>query len=138
MNRGLTGAGPRGSLLRGDGTIIFGPEVSLSMNLKAAEHAALDDALGNPKAREIGYVVADLPGGGRNLVGFADTGLKRDYRNLDWVVLVSQDAGEAMAAIRGISRFALLMVILGLLMVVLFSVYFYLHRRQQTTDIAGS
>ena len=72
------------------------------------------------------------------MVGFADTGLKRDYRNLDWVVLVSQDAGEAMAAIRGISRFALLMVILGLLMVVLFSVYFYLHRRQQTTDIAGS
>lgn len=41
LNWGLAGAGPRASLVKEDGTIIFGPEVSLSMNLKSPEYPAV-------------------------------------------------------------------------------------------------
>jgi Cache domain len=133
LNRGLTGAGPRASLVKEDGTIIFGPEVSLSMNLKAPEYPAVNDALTSAAGRETGYVVADRRSGGHDLVGLADTGLKRDYGSLGWVVLVTQDEREATAPIRVISQFAFGMVVLGLLMVLIVGVYFYLHRRQQIT-----
>jgi hypothetical protein len=137
LNRGLTGAGPRVSLLNGAGTVIFGPDVSLSMNLKSPEYPGINEALSTAGGRETGYVIADLNGGGRNLVGFADTGLKRDYRTLDWIVLVGQDEREATAPIRGLLRFAFLMVVLGLLMLVIFGVYYYMHRHQKFMDIAS-
>ncbi len=129
LNSGLTGAGPRASLVKEDGTIVFGPEVSLSMNLKLAEYPAVNDALSSAVGRETGYVVADRKDGGHDLIGLADTGLKRDYGNLGWIVVVTQDEREATAPIRVISQFAFVMVILGLLMVLIVGVYFYLHRQ---------
>jgi hypothetical protein len=135
VNRGLIGAGPRVSVLKEDGTVIFGPDVSLSMNLKAGEYPAVHDAMGSSSGRTTGYVIADMGRGLHNLVGFADTELKRDYHNLGWIVIVTQDEREAVAPLGGISQFALLMVILGLLMTVIFGVYFYLHKRQQITDL---
>jgi hypothetical protein len=137
LNRGLVGGGPRAVLLKEDGKVIFGPDVSLSMNLKAGEYPAVNDAMGSVEGRRIGYVIADVGGGLRKLAGFSDTELKRDYNNLGWVVIISQDEREATAPNRDISRFALLMVILGLLMTVIFGVYFHLHRRQRITDLAA-
>jgi hypothetical protein len=136
LNRGLTGAGPRASLLKEDGTVIFGPDISLSMNLKAPEYSTVNDAMGSTAGRTTGYVVAQVGGGLRNLAGFADTELKRDYNNLGWLVIVSQDEREATAPNRAISWFALIMVFLGLLTTVIFAVYFQLHRRQRITDLA--
>jgi hypothetical protein len=136
LNRGLVAGGPHVSVLKEDGTIIFGPDVSLSMNLKAREYPAVNDAIGSVAGRTTGYVVADTGGGFRNLAAFADTDLKRDYNSLGWIVIVSQDAREAAAPNRAIGWFALLMVILGLLMTVIFGVYFHLHRRQRITDLA--
>src|SRR2546425_8136945 len=136
LNRGLVAAGPRASVLKEDGTVIFGPDVSISMNLRAVEYAAVNDARGGVLGRTTGYVIADTGGGLRNLVGFADTELKRDYHNLGWMVIVSQDEREVAAPNRAISWFALLTMILGLLMTVIFGVYFHLHRRQQITDLA--
>ena len=107
------------------------------MNLKAPEYPAVNDALSSAAGRETGYVVADRRSGGHDLVGLADTGLKRDYGSLGWVVLVTQDEREATAPIRVISQFAFGMVVLGLLMVLIVGVYFYLHRRQQITGIAS-
>lgn len=135
LNHGLSGGHLRAWLVKDDGTIIFGPEVALAMNLKAAEYPAVSDALSTAEGREAGHVVAEVRGG-RTLTGFADTGLKSDYYDLAWIVLVGQDVAEATAPILGVNRFAFLMVILGLLMVVIFGVYFYLHRREQFTDIA--
>ena len=123
-------------MLKEDGTLIFGPDTSLSMNLKAAEYPAVNDAMGSIAGRTAGYVIADVGGGLRNLAGFADTELKRDYQTLGWLVIVSQDEREATAPNRAISRFALIMVFLGLLTTVIFGVYFQLHRRQQITDLA--
>jgi hypothetical protein len=135
VNRGLAESGPRASVLKEDGTVIFGPNVSMSMNRKAAEYPAVNAAMGGALGRTSGYVVADVRGGLRNLVGFADTELKRDYHNLGWVVIVSQDEREVAAPNRPINRFSLLTMILGLLMTVIFGVYFHLHR-QQIMDLA--
>ena len=136
LSRGLVAAGPRASVLKEDGTVIFGPDVSISMNLKAVEYPAVKDAMGGTLGRTTGYVIADMGGGLRHLVGFADTELKRDYHNLGWLVIVSQDEREATAPNRAVSWFALIMVFLGLLTTVIFGVYFQLHRRQQITDLA--
>jgi hypothetical protein len=135
LNRGLLGAGPLGSVVKEDGTVIFGPDVSLSMNQKPAAYPAVKDSLGSRAGHTSGYVIADSSGG-RNLVGFAETGLKRDYNNLGWIVLVSQSEQEAVAPLGAVSRFALFMVIMGLVMTVLFALYFYLNRLQEITDLA--
>jgi Cache domain len=137
LNRGLVEGGTHASLVKQDGTIIFGPDVSLPMNLKAREYPAVNEAIGSVAGRATGYVVADVGGGVHNLAAFADTELKRDYQSLGWIVLVSQDEREASAPNRAVGWFAVLMAILGLLMTVIFGVYFQLHRRQRMTDLAA-
>jgi hypothetical protein len=121
-------------LVRDDGTVISAPNMDPSLRLKSDEYATVHDVLGTLQGRQAGYVVASMRGGDR-LVGFADTGLKRAYANLGWLILVSQDEREALAPLRGLGHFALLMVVLALLMLTLLTVYFFLHRRQGLEDI---
>jgi hypothetical protein len=138
LNRDNLGPTVGTSLVKGDGTIISGPNVNLSMKLKSEEFAIVRDAMGTLEGRQTGYIVADMSSGRRKLVSFADTGLKRDYTSLGWIVMVSQDMREAMAPVRAIGRFALLMVIFSSLMVTLLAVYYFLHRKQQFADIKGA
>ena len=121
-------------LVRDDGTVISALNVDPSLRLKADEYATVHDVLGTPQGRQAGYVVANMRGGNR-IVGFADTGLKRTYPNLGWLILVSQEEREALAPLLSLSRFALLMVVLALLMLTLLAVYFFLHRRQRFENI---
>jgi hypothetical protein len=72
---------------------------------------------------------------GRTLIGFADTGLKQDYRALGWVVLVAQPSEEAFAPIRGIARLIAFMALFGLGMVALLGAYFAMHRWQEFDEI---
>jgi hypothetical protein len=44
-----------------------------------------------------------MKGGNRN-VGFADTGLKRAYPNLGWLILVREDEREALAPLLGLGH----------------------------------
>ncbi len=128
-------AGPSMLLIKDDGTVIAGPEVTLSMNLKAAEFPSVQDALRTPAGVQDGYVVSDLARGRRALVGFADTGLKRDYRNLGWHVLVSQDTREAFAPMRAVARVIALMSLVALGGVTILAVYVSLHRRRPFAEI---
>jgi len=121
-------------LLRDDGTVISGLNVDPSLRLKADEYVTVHDVLGTPQGRQAGYVVASMRGGNR-IVAFSDTGLKKTYPNLGWLILVSQNEREALAPLLGLGRFALLMVVLALLMLTLLTVYFFLHRRQRFEDI---
>jgi hypothetical protein len=121
-------------LVQDDGTVISALNMDPSLRLKSDEYAIVHDVLGTPQGRQAGYVVANMRGGNR-IVGFADIGLKRTYPNLGWLILVSQDEREALAPLRGLSRFALLMVVLAFLMLTLLTVYFSLHRRQRFEDI---
>ena len=124
----------RTMLVLDDGTVISAPNMDPSLRLKADEYPTVRDVLGTAQGRQAGYVVASMRGRNR-IVGFADTGLKRSYPNLGWLILVSQDEREALAPILSLGHFALLMVVLALLMLTLLTVYFFLHRRQRFEDI---
>jgi hypothetical protein len=104
------------------------------MHLKSEEYGAAKDALGTKPSRQAGYVIAGVREGNR-IVGFADTGLQQSYSNLRWLVMVSQNAREALAAQRTVESFAILLVCVALLMVTLLAAYFFLHRKQEITDI---
>ena len=121
-------------LVKDDGTVIAGPNVGPSNKLKSEEFGAVRDALTSLQGRQTGHVIATTPGGKR-LVGFADTGLKQSYPNLGWTVVVSMDERGAIAPIRPVVRFAFFMVALSLMMLVLLTVYFLLHRRHQVPEM---
>lgn len=119
----------RTSLVKDDATVIASPEATLQANLRSPEFIAVRDSLATIEGRQTGYLETDVPNMGRRLIGFADTGLKQDYQNLGWVVLVSQDAREAFASIRFVGRLTAFLAAVGLALVTLLVVYFSLHRR---------
>ena len=135
LNAAHPGAAARTILVKDDGTILAGPNVDLSMNLKSEEFAAVRDTMGTFEGREAGYIVADLRGGKRSLVGFADLKAQKEIPRPGWVVLVSQDLKTATGPLRAISLFAFLMVLLGLLLLSLATMYFFVHRTEEFTDI---
>ncbi len=135
VNRQQVGPTARTLLVKNDGTVIAGAGFSLASAVKSKEAAALRDAFGGIEGRPSGYLVADVEGGGRRMIGFADTGLKRDYRNLDWHVIVSQEEREALSPVRGIARMLAFLVLLALVTVTLSAVYFSIHRRMPMAAI---
>lgn len=129
LNQQQVGRSGRVLLMRGDGMVISAPNVTPALRLKSEEFAAVRDALGTLEGRQNGYVTAVMKSGNR-FVGFAETGLAQTYPSLDWLILVSQDQQEALAPVRTLGQFALLMVVLGILMLTLLIVYFFLHQQE--------
>ncbi|MCW5982312.1 MAG: cache domain-containing protein [Bryobacteraceae bacterium] len=120
----------RTTLVKEDGTVISAPEANLAMNLKSQEFIAVQDALTTIQGRQTGNLVTEVPNSGRRVIAYADTGLRDDYRNLGWIVLVSADAREAFASIRTVGRLTAFLAAVGLTMVTLLAVYFSLHRKR--------
>lgn len=129
--------GPTGRMLlvKDDGTVIASPTATLADRMKSGEYAAVTEMLATLQGRQTGYVVADVRGGTRTLIGFADTGLRADYGKLGWVVLLAQDAREAFAATRAVVRLMAFISAVGIIGVTLLAVYFSLHRRQEIVDL---
>jgi cache domain-containing protein len=134
LNWQRVGQSGRVLLLRDDGTVISAANVGPELRLKAEEFPAVQDALATLEGRQTGYVVAATKSGNR-IVGFADTGLKQSYPKLSWLILASQDEAEALASVRTLGRFALVMVVLGLLMLTLLLAYFSMHRQRELTAV---
>ena len=128
------GNGARALLVDEDGTIISGPNTDVFARVKSREYDSIRDSLGSLQGQQSGWQLASLRNGPA-LVGFAGTGLKQNFENLGWSVLVTQAEREAVAPIRQLERFANIMVILGLFMLTLLCVYYYLHRTQKFQDI---
>ncbi len=137
VNRVQLGRSARTLLVRDDGMIVAAPQVNLAMKAKSDEFAAVEDALASVHGRRAGYLVSDLRGSGRTVIGYADTGLGGEHPKLKWMVLVCQDTREAFAPIRFVDRLIAFMSLLGLGLVTLLTVYFMLHRKMRITDIAG-
>ena len=130
------GATGRALLVKEDGTVIRGPNTTLSMGLKSPEYSAVIDALSSIQGRQTGYLVADLgAAGGETIIGFADTGLKEDFKNLGWVVLVAQPTEEAFAPIHTTQSLILLITAFAFAAVVVVGVYFSLHRKAEYEEI---
>jgi hypothetical protein len=127
--------GARATLVKDDGTIVSAPNADVFARVKSEEYAAIRDSLSSLEGSQYGWTVASLRSG-PYLIGYANTGLKKSYENLGWVVLVSQDERQGTAAIRQIGRFAMLMVILAFFMLSLLCVYYYLHRTQRFEHLA--
>ena len=79
--------------------------------------------------------MASFGSGRSELIGFADTGLKQDYPNFGWVVLVCQDTRQAFLAARLVGRMIALISVMGLVMVTLLLAYFAMHRKEPFTEI---
>jgi hypothetical protein len=134
LNWQRVGQSGRVLLLRDDGTVISAANVGPELRLKAEEFPRVQDLLATLEGRRTGYVVAATKSGNR-IVGFADTGLKHSYPKLSWLILASQDEAEALASVRTLGRFALVMVVLGLLMLTLLLAYFSMHRQRELTAV---
>jgi cache domain-containing protein len=134
LNQQQVGRSGRVLLLRDDGTVISAANVGPELRLKAEEFPAVQDSLATLEGRQTGYVLAATKSGNR-IVGFADTGLKHSYPKLSWLILASQDESEALASVRTLGRFALVMVVLGLLMLTLLLAYFSMHRQRELTAV---
>jgi hypothetical protein len=129
VNRVALGPTGRTMLVKEDGTVVSAPHINLAMRMKADEYLAVKEGLNSTLGRSAGYVVAEIRGQGRHVVGFADTGLKQGYPNLGWVVLVAQSASEALAPVRTSERLIAFMSLMGLAMVTMFGAWFAMHRR---------
>jgi hypothetical protein len=135
VNRVQLGNTSRAIIVKDDGTIIAAPHVNLAEKAKSEEYQAAEEEIHAPESPGNGYLVTAIRGGPQTLIAYADTGLRRDYRNLGWVVLVAQDASEAFAPIRVAGRLIALMSLLGFGMVTLLAVYFALHREREFDEI---
>lgn len=122
--------GARAMLVKDDGTIVSGPNADVFARVNSEEFGAIRDSLSSLQGSQYGWAVANLRSG-PYLIGYANTGLKKTYENLGWVVLVSQDERQGTSSIRQIGQFARLMVVLGFFMLSLLCVYYYLHRTQR-------
>ncbi|MBM3812453.1 MAG: hypothetical protein FJW20_12560 [Acidimicrobiia bacterium] len=138
ITRAEFGETGRAALVKEDGTVISAPNTTLSMRLKSDEYTAVKDRLTTLSGRQTGYLLADLPGGGRNLIGFADTGLKEDYRSLGWTVLVSQSSREAFAGVRTAGRLMIVLGLGGLAAVTLLAVFYGMNRRRSYAGLERS
>lgn len=135
VNRVQLGRTARMLVVKDDGTVIASPTATLADRLKSEEYAAVTEMLASLQGRQTGYVVADVRGGKRTLIGFADTGLRADYGKLGWVVLLAQDAREAFAASRMVVRLMAFISAVGIIGVTLLAVYFSIHRRREVMDL---
>ena len=136
FQQGQIGNGARAELVSDDGSVVSAPNADVFARLKSQAFDAVRDSLGSLQGRQTGSLTTPLRSG-PYIIGFADTGLKQHYDNLGWLVIVSQEEHQAAAPMRQVEHFALLMVVLGLLMVTLLCVYYYLHRAQKFSDIEG-
>jgi hypothetical protein len=121
-------------LVTSKGMIVNAPNVTPDLRLMSEEFSAVRDALGTTEGRQTGYVKV-ATSNGECIVGFADTELKRSQPNLDWVILVSQHEREALAPVRILEQFAVVMVVLALLMLTGLLAYLWTQRQQELADL---
>lgn len=135
VQRSSLGPGSRMSLVKADGTIISAPNTTLAMNMQSQDFDAVSEVLATQQGRSKGYVVATFPSGGEHLVAVSDTGLKADYKLLDWYVLVAQDTRQAFAPIRSANTLISFVALAGLVFLTLLVVVYDLHRKRAYVDI---
>ncbi len=129
------GPSMRALLVKPDGTIISGPNINLSANLKSEEFAEVKDALTSVAGRRKGFLMARLGSGAMSLIAFAAPELKSSFPNLDWTVVLAQDTQQAFAATRGVLRLIMFSVGVGLLLITFFGLYLSIYRRSEYVDI---
>ena len=123
------------AIVKRDASIIASSdEASLADDAHSPEFSAINDAGSRFEGHGSGYMQASFPQRERKLIAFADTGLKDEFRSLDWAVVVSQPASEAFGT-SGMQLVIMGIALLSLALVVFFAVYFMLHRQSEIEEI---
>lgn len=136
VHREDIGPGGRMALVLADGTVIASSDgVTLADRARSAEWAAYLDAKASFEGFSAGSFQADFPNEGQVIIAFADTGLKGDYRKLDWHVVAGRPAAEAIGPLASVQFMIMLIALLSLACVVFVAVYFALHRRSEIEEI---
>jgi hypothetical protein len=135
VSQAQVGLGGRALLVKDDGTVISGPQTTLAMGRKSVEFGAVADASRAGEQLGAGYLTANLAGIGETLIAFGATGLRADFQNLGWIVLVSQPTQQAFAPIAATQQLIMLISLLALAAVVILGVYFALHHRTESEEI---
>ncbi len=136
VNRTDLGLDSRMALVNADGTIIAGTGgVSLSDRAQSIDFGAIEDAAGRFEGRSAGHMKARFSAGEERLVAFADTGLGREHRKLQWQVVASQDAEEALGPSSVSQALIMTIALLTLASIVFFAVYFSLHRQSEIEEM---
>lgn len=131
--------GPNGhlELIKSDGSVIAGTrEVSLANPTKSVDWAALQDAQSSFVGHSSGYMRAKFGAGRDSILAFADTGLRDEFRKLDWFVVGSQDASVLLAGAWLTQMTMMAIALLTLAGVVFLAVYFTLHAQSEIDEIA--
>jgi hypothetical protein len=135
------GNGAQAALVDENGTVISAPNTDVFTRAKSDQFDAVRDTMATGQRQQSGWTLAHV-NNGPFIVGYANAGPKRradnanpDSTNLGWFVLVSRRESMAAAPIRTLERFALIMVVLGVFMLTLLFVYWYLHRKQRYEDL---
>ncbi len=82
-----------------------------------------------------GHFQADFPDGRQRLIAFGDAGLEREFRNLGWTVVVSQDAAEALRSSLLSQVLIMLIALLTLASVVFTAVYVTMHEPTEVEEM---
>jgi len=130
--------GPNGALelVKSDGSVIAGTrQVSLATPTTSQEWRALQDAKSEFGGESSGYIRLSFAESRDALLAFADTGLRDEYRNLDWFVLATQDANVILADSTLTQLIIMTIALLTLAGVVFLAVYFTLHTQSEIDEI---
>mgnify|MGYP001193110912 CR=1 FL=1 len=138
VHRIETGETMRAALVKKDGSIIYTPGVSLADKLRSEEFASVEEALQTSTGRQRGYVVTTLRSGVDTLIGYASPGLAASFPNLDWTVMVIQDARYAFSPTRGVMRLMWFSVAVAVVLMTFLAVFFALHRKPDYTDLISA
>ena len=126
----------RAALVKGDGSVIVSSDgVTLSSRAKSPEYAAVLDWLPAGGQLGSGYLRASFPSRGSLLVAYADTGLRSEYRELDWSAVSSTKASDALGTFAGTQFVIMAIALLSLACIVFFGVYLALHSRSEIEEI---
>ena len=124
------------ALVKSDSAIIAGSGgVALSDRAQSADYDAIRDAGKRFAGLSAGYMKAKFSGNRDRLVAFADTGLGREFRNLEWHVVASQDATDVLGPSSVTQALIMTIALLTLASVVFIAVYFSLHRQSEIEEI---
>ncbi len=130
------GAEGRMALVKSDSSIIAGSGgVSLSDRAQSVDYEAIRDAGKRFEGLSTGYMKAKFSGNEDRLVAFADTGLGREFRNLEWHVVASQNATDVLGPSSVTQALIMTIALLTLASVVFIAVYFSLHRQSEIEEI---
>lgn len=133
-SRSDLGSGGVVALAKGDGTLVASSEtLSVTDQIRSPEVDAFLDAKDSFQGRASGHFRASFPNGREAYVAFARTGLREQYKRLDWIVVAAEDVLET--TLSGVQILIMGIALLSLACVVFLIVYLALHRQSEIEEV---